>query len=504
MTTNGIDDPDGTLSPRAPTGVAGLDEVLQGGLPRNRLYLIEGDPGAGKTTLALQFLLAGMADGEPGLYVTLSETKEELTGVAESHGWSLDDLTVCELAPPGERLRPDSQYTLFHPSEVELGETTQVVLDRVEHVRPTRVVFDSLAEMRLLARDSLRFRRQILALKHFFIGRQCTVLFLDDLESRNSESHVHTVVNGVVVLEQLAPLYGPERRRLRVVKLRGVRYRGGFHDFTIRTGGLEVFPRLVAAESREPAPPTAVASGVRELDALLGGGVERGTSTLIMGPAGSGKSAIATSYAVAAIERGERATLYVFDETIGTFLHRSAGLGMSLAPLIDSRRLFVQQIDPAELSPGEFAHRVRTAVTRDGVRVVVLDSLNGYLSAMPDEKLLIPQLHELLVFLNQHGIVTILVCAQNGLIGAGMVNPVDVSYLADTVLLLRHFEAGGEMRRAISVPKRRTGPHERTLREFRLSSGGLQVGEPLREFEGVLTGAPRYLGTTPPWESRTQ
>jgi circadian clock protein KaiC len=412
------------LGPRASTGIAGLDGMLGGGFPRDRMYLVEGEPGAGKTTLALQFLLAGIEHDEPGLYVTLSETKEELAAVAESHGWSIERLTVCELATPAEQLRPDTQYTLFHPSEVELGETTRVVHERVESVRPARVVFDSLAEMRLLSRDSLRFRRQILALKHFFRGRHCTVLFLDNARG-DGDCHVHTVVNGILRLEQLAPLYGAERRRLRVVKLRGVRCRGGFHDFSIRTGGLEVFPRLVAADSREAVRPTPMPSGVAELDALLGGGVERGTSTLLAGASGAGKSVIATRYALSAAQAGESAAMYVFDESLGTVLHRSAGLGMNLEPLIARGRFRLQQVDPAELSPGEFAHRVCEAVTRDGARVIVIDSLNGYLHAMPERQLLLAQLHELLMFLNQHGVVTILICSQTGLPGSDPENPVD-------------------------------------------------------------------------------
>lgn len=487
---------------RAMTGIAGLDDVLGGGFPRDRLYLVEGEPGAGKTTLALQFLLEGLRHGEPGLYVTLSETRDELAAAATSHGWSIEPLAVCELATPAEKLRPDTQYTLFHPSEVELGEMMRVVLDEVERVGAVRVVFDALSEMRLLARDSLRFRRQILAFKQLFMQRHCTVLLLDDQAAAAAEARVNTIVNGVLALDQLAPRYGAERRRLRVVKLRGVRYRGGFHDFAIRTGGLEVFPRLVAAETREPVEPSAVASGIAELDALLGGGVERGTSALVAGPAGTGKSSIATRFAVAAAERGERAACYLFDESLGTFLSRSAGIGMDLRPLVDAGRLGLQQIDPAELSPGEFVQRVRDAVLRDRARVVVIDSLNGYLSAMPEEQFLIAQLHELLMFLAQRDVVTLLVSAQHGLLGEDVGNGIEVSYLADTVLLTRHFETGGEVRQAISVVKRRTGAHERALRELHIGRDGLRVGAPLRDFEGVLTGTPRYVGAELSREAR--
>ena len=489
---------------RAKTGIAGLDDVLNGGFPRDRLYLIEGEPGAGKTTLALQFLLEGLAHGEPGLYVTLSETVEELTAVATSHGWSTEGITVCELTTPAEKLRPDTQYTLFHPSEVELGEMMRTVIDEVERVGAVRVVFDSLSEMRLLARDSLRFRRQILAFKQLFMQRHCTVLVLDDHAAAAGEARVNTIVNGVLQLEQLAPRYGAERRRLRIVKMRGVRYRGGFHDFAIRTGGLEVFPRLVAAETREPVVPSALPSGIAELDALLGGGLERGTSALLVGPAGTGKSSIATRFVVTAAESGERAACYLFDEALGTFISRAAGIGMDVRPLVETGRLHLQQIDPAELSPGEFVQSVRDAIVRDGARIVVIDSLNGYLSAMPEEQFLIAQLHELLMFLAQQGAVTVLISAQHGLLGGDMASPIDVSYLADTVLLTRHFEAAGEVRQAISVVKRRTGPHERTLRELHIGRDGLRVGAPLRDFEGVLTGTPRFVGAEPSREARSR
>jgi circadian clock protein KaiC len=483
----------------APTGITGLDDILNGGLPTNRLYLIEGDPGAGKTTLALQFLLEGVRRGEAGLYVTLSETKDELVHVAAAHGWSLDDISLCELnTTTADKLRPDTQYTLFHPSEIELAEMMRLVVDQVERADPARVVLDSLAEMRLLARDSLRFRRQMLALKQFFFGRRSTVLLLDDESASQDGTRLQTIVNGVIVLEQLAPQYGAERRRLRVVKLRGLRYHGGYHDFMIRTGGLEVFPRIVAADTRGAFRPTVVPSGVAPLDALVGGGIERGTSTLIMGPAGAGKSAIATRYAFSAVERGELAAVYVFDESVSTFRHRSAGIGMELGPAIEAGKFALEQIDPAEMSPGEFGQRVRDAVTRDRARVVVIDSLNGYLNAMPEEQFLTAQLHELLQFLNQHDVATVLVCAQHGLLAAEMDNPIDVSYLADTVILMRYFEITGEVRQAISVVKRRTGGHERTLRELRIGPQGLEIGEPLREFEGVMTGTPRFLGREPP------
>lgn len=481
----------------ARTGVSGLDVVLNGGLPRSRLYLIEGEPGAGKTTLALQFLLEGARSEEPGVYVTLSETKEELIAVARSHGWSLDSLTICELHTPEERLRPEAQYTLFHPSEVELGETTKLVLDEVERRRPARVVFDSLSEMQLLARDPWRFRRHILALKQFFVGRACTVLFLDDHSNEPDHARVDSLVHGVIDLEQLAPVYGAERRRLRVVKLRGVRYCGGYHDFSIGTGGIVVYPRLVAVNRHESFPAAMLSSGITELDTLLGGGLDAGTSALVIGPAGVGKSVLASQFVLAALERGERAAVYIFDETRRTFFERSAGLGMQFNGGRFDGKLTLQQIDPAELPPGAFVDTVLRAVADDGARIVVIDSLNGYLNAMPEEHFLTIQLHELLTYLNQHGVVTLLVAGQQGVVGR-IENPVDVSYLADTVLMLRFFEAAGEVRQALSVVKKRRGWHERTIREFTVGRDGVRVGEPLRDFEGVLAGVPRYTGRREP------
>jgi circadian clock protein KaiC len=476
----------------APTGIEGLDDVLGGGLPRNRLHLIQGDPGSGKTTAALQFLLQGMGSGEGGLYVTLSETAEELIGVARSHGWSLEGVTIHELTPGDEATKGD--YTLFHPSEVELGKTTQAVLETVERVKPQRVVFDSLSEMRLLARDALRYRRQILALKQFFVGRSCTVLLLDDRTSDTSDVQLESLAHGVIDFEQLAPEYGAERRRLRVKKMRARSFRGGYHDFRIATGGLRVFPRLVAAEHHQEFAGEAVASGVEELDLLLGGGLDRGSSTLILGPAGSGKTSIALRFALTAAERGQRATAYAFEEGLLTLTARMRGLGWSLAPHIETGRLRLQQVDPAELTPGEFAHEVRRTVEQEGTRVVVIDSLNGYLNAMPQERHLALHLHELLSYLNQLGVATVMVMTQHGMPGAGISTSVDLSYLADTVLLLRYFENAGALHVAGSVLKKRGGNHERTLRELRFGPDGIKVGPPLSEFRGVLTGVPVLAG----------
>jgi circadian clock protein KaiC len=474
----------------AATGIAGLDDILRGGLTPHRLYLVEGVPGSGKTTLAIQFLLEGVRNGEKVLYVTLSETEEELGGVADSHGWSLEGITLRELVPSEQSLHPDDNYTMFHPSEVELGETTKTILDEAERIKPTRIVFDSLSELRLLAGNALRYRRQILALKQFFAGRKCTVMLLDDMTSTDHDLQVQSIAHGAIRLEQLNPEYGSERRRLRVLKYRGVHFRGGYHDYVIRRGGIEVFPRLVASEHRRLPPLEKLASGVAELDQLLGGGIERGTSTLIVGAPGVGKSSLAVQFVGASALRGDPVAMFIFDESMNTLLSRSAGLGVDLAKHVDSGTVRLQQVDPAELSPGEFAHAIRRAVTDHGAKVVVIDSLNGYLNAMPDEHFLIVQLHELLTFLGQAGVATILIGAHQGLIGGAMTSPVDASYLADAVILLRYFELRGEVRQAISVVKKRGGAHERTIREFHMGEGRITVGPALRGFRGVLTGVP--------------
>lgn len=480
-----------SASSRMATGIEGLDDILQGGFPAHRVYLVEGEPGTGKTTLALQFLMEGVRLGEAGLYVTLSETKEELEASAHSHGWSLDGINIHELVPAGDTLRPESQYTIFHPSEIELSETTSAVLEEVERINPRRVVFDSLSEMRLLAHDPLRYRRQILALKQYFIGRQCTVMLLDDKTSAAHDLQLQSIVHGVLSLEHLALEYGAERRRLRMIKMRGSRFRGGYHDFNIETGGIAVFPRLVAAEHRNDFERGNATSDVPELDALLGGGLARGSSTLIIGPAGSGKSTLGAQFAAASAARGEKCAVFVFDEIVETYIGRAAGIGTNIQSYMDDNLITLKQVDPAELAPGEFAHAVLRSVDRDGVRVVVIDSLNGYLNAMPEERFLTIQMHELLTFLNQRGVVTILIMAQHGFLGT-MATPVDVSYLADTVLMLRYFEAEGAVHRALSVIKKRTGAHENTIRELRITSQGLRVGEPLTKFRGVLTGVPGY------------
>jgi circadian clock protein KaiC len=484
------------------TGVEGLDNILGGGLTPNRVYLLEGNPGSGKTTLALQCLLSAANQGESVLYITLSETKEELIAVAASHGLSLDGIHIIELIAQETDLEPDNQYAMFEPAEMELGITTRAILTEVEDRKPSRVVIDSLSEMRLLAQSALRYRRQILALKQFFIGRHCTVFLLDDKTSEIHDLQLQSIAHGVISLDQLSPEYGAERRRLRVTKLRGQQYRGGYHDFTIRPGGLVVFPRLVAAEHGSEDEPSQLRSGIVAIDALLGGGIEFGTSVLLVGPAGSGKSSLAVQFAKTATDSGMRAAVFAFDERRQTLLRRSRALGMDLTEAIETGSMTIQQIDPAELSPGEFAYNVRRAVEgsagQPGAKVVIIDSLNGYMNSMPEEQFLTAQLHELLTYLGNKGVVTFLVVAQYGLVSAQMQTPVDTSYVADTVILLRFFEAKGHVRQALSVIKKRSGEHERTIRELRMSERGIEVGEPLEQFEGILTGTPLFRGSTEP------
>ena len=486
-------------SGRASTGIPGLDDILGGGLTPDRFYLVEGTPGTGKTTLALQFLMEGVRLGVPALYITLSETADELRAVAESHGWSLDGVSLFELVSESG-LDPESEQSVLHPSEVELGETAREVMKRVDDLCPARVVFDSLSEMRLLAQSSLRYRRQILALKQFFANKQCTVLMLDDRTSDPTDLQLHSIAHGVISLEQAPREFGAERRRLRVVKMRGIKFRGGYHDLLLDTGGLTVFPRLVAAEHHKEFVPTPASTGNSSLDALLGGGLVPGTNTLLSGPSGVGKTTTAVRCMLAALERGERATYYVFDEGLATLLTRSAALGMDVRPHIQSGSLKIQQVDPAELSPGEFANAARSAVEQHGSTFLVIDSLNAYLQAMPGEQYLILQMHELLSYLNQQGITTMLILGQHGILG-DVRSEVDLSYLSDIVLLFRFFEAKGELRSALAVIKSRAGPHERSIREFKLGPEGLQVGEALRDFEGLLTGLPSYKGQVPLLES---
>ncbi len=475
------------------TGIAGLDEILGGGLSPHRVYLVEGDPGAGKTTLSLQFLFEGVRRGERCMFVTLSETKEELIASARSHGWTLDGIDVLEIIASEETLNPDARYTMYHPSEVELGETTKAVLAEADRIKPKRLVVDSLSEFRLLSESALRYRRQILALKQHFVRQGCTVIFVDDRTGGIEDKHLHSLAHGVISIDRQTSEYGNIRRRLRICKTRGQAFREGYHDFVIRRGGVEVFPRLVAAEYREMhnAPP--VQSGLPALDALLGGGLASGTSTLIMGAAGTGKSSLVSQFAHAAVQRSEHAAIYVFDESISTFVARAAGLNIPLQSRLDGGRITLRQVDPAELAPGQFAHELRKAVEANHTSLVVIDSLNGYLNAMPSDRFLALHLHELLSYLGHRGVTTLMTMTQHGFVGGSAV-PIDVSYVADTVLMLRYFEAFGEVRQAISAIKKRTGKHERTIREMRIDNG-LVVGEPLREFRGVLGGSPEFVGT---------
>jgi len=475
---------------RASTGVPGLDDILGSGLPMGHLYLIEGDPGTGKTTLGLQFLKCGASSGERSLYITLSESRIELEEGAGSHGWSLEGIQIYEFAPTEDSLRTEDQYSHFHPSEIEFQDTTQQILQRIEALKPSRVVFDSLSELRLLARDSLRFRRQILALKHFFLNRGCTVLLLDDRTADGHDLQLQSIAHGVIMLERIQREFGVERRRLRVAKLRASHFREGFHDYSIQTGGIEVYPRLVAGEHRQNDPEGSAASGIPALDALWDGGIPRGTSTLIIGPAGSGKSSVTAAYVEAAAARSEKAAIFNFDETLATIYRRSSQLGGDLRALVASGAVKITQLDPAEVSPGQFISQVRQAVEIDNARIVVIDSLNGFLNAMSGEQMLVLHMHELLTLLCQRGVVTLIVLTLSGMLGPNMSVPVDMSYLSDNVLVLRFFEAEGRLRKAISVVKKRSGPHRDTIHELKFSADGIHIGDPLTDFRGVMNGVP--------------
>ena len=489
------------FSGRAQTGVWGLDNILSGGLSRGHVFLVEGAPGTGKTTVALQFLQEGTKAGERCLYITLSETERELRDGAASHGWTLDEgITVFELLPPESLLDSEQQQSLLYSSDLELGETTKRIIERYEEIKPDRVVLDSLSEIRLLAQSSLRYRRQILSLKHYFARHNATVLMLDDLTSESADKTVHSVAHGVIRLQELSPEYGAERRRLRVLKYRGQRFRGGYHDFLIETGGVKVFPRLVSLEHKTDFKREALSTESVELNALLGGGFDTGSSALILGPSGTGKSLFALTFVKSAIQRGGKAAMFVFDEELGLLFSRAKGLGIDLQELVDSGNLIIEQVDAAELSPGEFSQRVRNCVEKQDAKTVVIDSLNGFQAAMPEESALILHMHELLQYLNRQGAMTFLTVAQHGLVG-DMKAPVDVTYLADTVVLLRYFEAAGRVRRAISIMKKRTGAHEHTIREYRIDSKGISLGEPLTGFQGVLRGVPEIIGTPKLMES---
>jgi circadian clock protein KaiC len=484
------------MTPQTPTGVSGLDQLLRGGLPRDRMHLIEGEPGTGKTTLGLQFLLEGRRNGEAGLYVTLSETTEELKHVAASHGWNLEGIETYQLAPLAGRAA--DEYTLYHPAEIELADLTKSVLQHIEAVRPSRVVFDSLSELRLLARDPLRYRRQILGLKEFFAHCRSTVLLLDDHSAADADLQLRSLAHGVLLLEHLPFEYGRARRRVRIVKLRGTAVTEGFHDFVIARGGLIVFPQLVPDDRHTERPSAPVPSGLAELDTLLGGGLTWGTTTLVMGPAGVGKSTVAAQYLCGAANPTVKAVMFLFDERRATFVARCDALGMRASERIASGHLVVEQVEPGATSPGEFSHAVRRFVEDEGVRLVGIDTLNGYLNAIPTPDAPVIRMHELLSFLNEREVATLIVLTQHGMVGSTMPVPVDLSYLADAIVLLRFFEAAGEVRKAISVVKKRTGLHENSIRELRLGPDRIQIGASLREFHGILTGVPQYTGQSKP------
>lgn len=478
------------------TGIPEFDLVLRGGLAKGRLHLVEGDPGTGKTTMALQFLLEGVkTKGARSLYITLSESAEELRSSAATHGWDLAPLEIFELVPHEAQL--EEQQTVFFPAEVELGETMNTIIDKIRQFDPDRVVIDSVSDLRLLASDSLLYRRQVLALKQFLQRQRCTTLLLDDQTTNTGGKDLHSVVHGVISLEQKERNYGAARRRLRIAKMRGSLYQSGWHDFTIVPGRILVFPSLIAEEHAGDFEKGNVGSGLPELDDLVGGGLTRGTVTMFVGPSGAGKSTLALRFAMAAIERGEHAAYFSFDETFDTQAERGAALDLDVQGAVDRDELHWQRANPSRLSPGEFVWNVRRQVEEEGARLVVIDSLNSYLGTMPEEQSLVLQMHELLTYLNNKGVVTILILAQQGVVG-DISNPIDLSFLSDTVVLLRFFEAEGEVRKAISVVKKRTGVHELAIREYRLFPHGMKVGPPLSDFRGVLTGVPKYTGDAEP------
>lgn len=493
MTPNRAE-PTGSSTSKETTGVAGLDDVLGGGLPSNRLYVVEGDPGSGKTTLALQFLREGARLGQRTLYVALSETLEELSEVAASHGWTLEGINLIGLDTLSKRLEEEATYTVYHPSDVELGETIKHIRSEIERLNPARVALDSVSELKTLSQTGARYRREILGLKQFFAGKKCTALVLDDCITPEGEQQLQSIAHGVVRMERASREYGPTRRQIHIVKMRGVPFQDGKHDFVIRTGGIELYPRLSASNALRTTHDGSTQSGSPELDALLGGGLDCGSSTLLLGPGGCGKTTLCSHYLITALKRGEQAACYLFEESRETFLRRAAGFGIDFEPYLSSGKLELVEIDLSALSPGEFSAGIRRIVEQKDARLVVIDSVNGYLNGMPSERFLLIHIHELLAYLGQKGVVTLLTIAQHGMLGTSMLTPIDVSFLADTVILLRFFEAAGMVRQAISVVKKRRGAHERTLRELKIGSTGMEVGEVLRDFEGVITGVPRYHG----------
>jgi circadian clock protein KaiC len=498
MTAAKTGQPD-TFPVRVPTGIPGLDEVLGGGVPQGHIYLVEGESGAGKSTIGLHFLMEGRARGERTVWITMSETERELHDTARSHGWQLEGIDILNLVVSQEVLKSEEKYSFFSPADVEFNDTTRAIVAAVERIKPARVVFDPFSDIRHLVRDTLRYRRQILALRDFFAEQGCTVFLMQEMTRGTSgDIQAEALTHGYMTLHQDSPEYGGQRRRLRVHKMRGIAFRDGYHDFAIHTGGIRVYPRLVAAEHYDDLPEELVPSGMHQLDDLLHGGVDRGSSLLIMGAAGVGKSTLATQYAAAAAKRGERVSFFIFDETLRAFRARSDKLGLDVQRHFDSGLIRVRQVDSAEFSPGQFAHLVMDAVDQDGAQLIVIDSLSGYLSAMPEERFLSTHVHELLTFLSYRNVLTVLTLAQHGVVGENVQSPVDISYLADTVLLLRYFEAFGAVKRALSVVKKRSGPHEVLIREMQIGPpDGIKIGQPLTNFQGVLTGRPIYTGEEP-------
>ena len=475
---------------RTTTGVPGLDDILHGGLPSGQMYLVEGDPGTGKTTIALQFIIEGARLGERTLYVTLSESKAELEAAAASHGWSLEGVEMVEFVPEEAALSAEDSYTVFHPNEVELASTIKKLIEEIERVKAVRVVLDSLSEFRLLAVEPVKYRRQLLALKRYFAGRGMTTLLLDDKSGESLDVQLQSIAHGVLRLQKNPRSYGITRRQVEVLKIRGSGFREGLHDYSIGAGGLFVYPRLVAAEHTSDFKEEYLPGGLDALDAMFGGGVARGSSTLVIGPTGVGKSSIILQFAIAATQRGERTVIYLFDESTRTARIRGESLGLQVNEQVEAGHLVMKQVDPAELSPGEFIAEVRRAVVEDGARVIVLDSLNGFIHAMTGESDLALQLHELLTFLGARGVATFLVLTQHGFVG-DVRTQVDISYLADNVLLMRYFEVKGAVRRAFSVMKKRVGEHETAIRELSLGASGIRIGEPLIRFRGIMSGAPK-------------
>ena len=486
-------------SSRITSGIPGLDEILNGGVPRKTLLLIEGRPGSGKTTIALQFLLQGVREGETCLLITNAESAQQLDWIAATHGWKLDGIHVSEWRESADSAGEDAEdYTLFAEAEVEVGETLQYLYAEIERVQPTLLVIDTISALRVLAPTPAFYRRQLRRIREFLSTRSCTTLILDDASTGEKDARSQTLADGIIELNQVDFTYGMDRRRLRVRKLRGSTYVTGAHDFSITTGGIVLYPRLVARTHAKGGALEPLSSTIAELDRLSGGGLPRGTSTLMIGPAGTGKSTLSTIYALAAAGRGEKCCILLLDERIETHVARSQGLGLEIEAAMEAGSIRIQELNAAELSPGEIAHLLVRQVEEDDVGLVVIDTLNGYLHSAMEEPTVLLHLRELVAYLGRRNIVTLLTLTQHGIFGPAMLTPMDVSFLADNVFLLRYFEESGGIRQALSMVKKRTGQHERTIREFVLAPGSISVGPPLREFSGILTGTPYYRGSSLP------